>query len=439
MENKLRYIVKKHCLKNKINDFSVIEQKQNEIISKYNSNQINFKDKISYTLYTTNKKRKLAIVEDGSVEYFVITLLNKIVQNKIKPHFKSRNRVILELFDNLKLLYKFKDFTIVRFDFKNYFDSISSQYVFNKSLIHYNFTKNELDLLKLYVDSMPYCKAGIALSNILAEEMGRLFDEKIKLLMPATIFYNRYVDDGIIILNEIIDEDEIKSLLQKAINDVFYDKSIETNYKNKTKIDFNRKYQYITYNSIPTQFDFLGYKIVFEKNNTDIEIKLGMSDKKRKKYYNKAKHIIAKCYTDEKKLRLILKCLSRRCVYTTVSKNNDINKWISKGISYNYGDLLYFNKVDPTTKDFLSKLYINIFNDLKIPLPNYLKSSSSAIGYDLYENIQKNKAIIFDEKIGVSESVLKNWINIVNPIYNFKNKKYYELVKEFLIRCHIGY
>ena len=123
----------------------------------------------------------------------------------------------------------------------------------------------------------------------------------------------------------------------------------------------------------------------------------------------------------------------------TVSKNNDINKWISKGISYNYGDLLYFNKVDPTTKDFLSKLYINIFNDLKIPLPNYLKSSSSAIGYDLYENIQKNKAIIFDEKIGVSESVLKNWINIVNPIYNFKNKKYYELVKEFLIRCHIGY
>ena len=101
MENKLRYIVKKHCLKNKINDFSVIEQKQNEIISKYNSNQINFKDKISYTLYTTNKKRKLAIVEDGSVEYFVITLLNKIVQNKIKPHFKSRNRVILELFDNL--------------------------------------------------------------------------------------------------------------------------------------------------------------------------------------------------------------------------------------------------------------------------------------------------------------------------------------------------
>ena len=226
--------------------------------------------------------------------------------------------------------------------------------------------------------------------------------------------------------------------MKKAVDDVFFDKNIKTIYRNKTKIDFNKKYQYIIYNNIPTQFDFLGYKIIFCKSKNDIKIELGISDKKQVKYYNKAKHIILKNYKNEKKLRIILKCLSRRCVYT-VSKNNDVNKWISKGITYNYKELFYFGNVELSTKKFLSELYINIFKELSFKLPNFLKSSSSALGYNLYENIQKNKSIIFDEKIGVGIEDLRNWVKIVNPNYNVDNKKYFELVKEFLIKCNIGY
>ena len=438
MENKLKYVIKKYCLKNKIFDEEEILKLQNEMISKYNTKSFNFSDKISYKIYTTNKKRKLAIIEEGCVEYFIIKALNQIVKNKVKPSFKGRNKIILELFDNLKLIYKFKDFTIIRFDFKNYFDSISSEYVLKKSLIEYNFSKNELDLLKQYIMSMPYCKAGIPLSNIFAEEMGRLFDEKIKMITPNIVYYNRYVDDGILILNEVLDEQKIKNLLKKAVDDVFFDKNIKTIYRNKTKIYINKKYQYIIYNNIPTQFDFLGYKIIFCKSKNDIKIELGISDKKQVKYYNKAKHIILKNYKNEKKLRIILKCLSRRCVYT-VSKNNDVNKWISKGITYNYKELFYFGNVELSTKKFLSELYINIFKELSFKLPNFLKSSSSALGYNLYENIQKNKSIIFDEKIGVGIEDLRNWVKIVNPNYNVDNKKYFELVKEFLIKCNIGY
>ena len=179
MENRIKFMVKKYCFKNKIHDFDEINKMQNDILFKYNNNQYNFEDKISYKLYTSNKKRKLALIEDGSVECFVVKVLNKIVQNKIKPKFKSRNQIIIELFDNLKLLHNFKDFTIVRFDFKNYFDSISSEYVFNKSLVNYNFSKTEFDLLKQYIKSMPYCKAGMPLSNIFAEEMGVFLMKKL--------------------------------------------------------------------------------------------------------------------------------------------------------------------------------------------------------------------------------------------------------------------
>ena len=65
MENKLKYVIKKYCLKNKIFDEEEILKLQNEMISKYNTKSFNFSDKISYKIYTTNKKRKLAIIEEG--------------------------------------------------------------------------------------------------------------------------------------------------------------------------------------------------------------------------------------------------------------------------------------------------------------------------------------------------------------------------------------
>jgi len=439
MESKLKFIIRKYCYKNKIYDNKEIMQLQDQVISKYENGEFDFKNSISYKLYTTSaKKRKLAIVKDGTTEYFIFKALNQIIQNKIKPHYESRNKMMIELFDNLKLFHMFKDFTVVRFDFKNYFDSISSEYVLKKCMINYNFSKVEMSLLQKYVDAMPMCKPGLSLSNTFAEEMGRVFDEKIKTLIPNIVFYKRYVDDGILILNKVVAEKEIKNLLQLAIDDVFFDKSITSNNKNKTKIDFDKKFNYITRDKLPNQFDFLGYQIKMLFKGDRVNIELGISDKKQKKYYQKTKHIISKYYKEPQKLRLILKCLSRRCVYT-VSRNNDINKWISKGITHNYGDLFYFKNVDKSTASYLSALFIKIFKELNLDLPNYLKSKSSAIGYNLFENIKKNKAIIFDEKIGVSISDLKKWIKIVNPGYNTDNRRYFELVKEFLIKCHVGY
>ena len=192
------------------------------------------------------------------------------------------------MFDNLKLFYNFKDFTIIRFDFKNYFDSISSEYVFKKSLMKYNFSKDESDLLQQYIEAVPFCNAGLALSNIFAEEMGRIFDYKVKMLIPNIIFYKRYVDDGILILNKIIDEKRIKYLLQLALDEIFFDKSIISKYKNKTKIE-----NYMVYGGFEQaerkMFVFYPDKfnsIVVEKNLSNIVqiIRINLPDDLKGKY-----------------------------------------------------------------------------------------------------------------------------------------------------------
>lgn len=440
MKNELRQAIRKDCYKRKINDSEQIKCLQEQMISLMDNEKYNFCDAIEYNIFTQqNKKRKIASMPSESLENYLTKALSKIVNRKLKIEFANRNKILLDLFDCLKGLSKFKDYTIVRFDFKHYFDSLSTEYIYKKYLIEVDFTKEERIVLEKYISSIKHCRAGLPLSNTLAEIIGRDFDRVLQNSLKGIMFYARYVDDGILILNTVYSLDRIKDILNEVISIVFYDTSITVNTKNKALIDFNKKFACLTYVNGKQNFDYLGYKVILEyKRNDKLSICLGISDNKINKYRNKTKSIILKNYKDYEKLRIILKLLSRRVVYT-VSKNNDVKRWVTKGITYNYKDLFFFGEIDYQTEQFLKSLYTKSFTDLNIKVPDYLRNIESSRGYNLYYCLMTNKAFILDEIIGSKKDDLIRLVEKVNKNYSCRGKSYHELIKELLIDCAIGY
>ena len=121
-------------------------------------------------------------------------------------HFPDRSTIMQKLFDELPVLSKLQDFTIIRFDFKKYFYSISNEYVIKNVLFNYKFSREDMDYLYLFSGVNKYSCAGLSLSNTFAELLARSFDLEVKtaLFEYGINFYARYVDDGIIILDSYI-------------------------------------------------------------------------------------------------------------------------------------------------------------------------------------------------------------------------------------------
>ena len=361
------------------------------------------------------------------------------------------------------------EFTIIRFDFKNYFNSISSVYFYKKSLQSNLRNRFEKDLINKFVTDTKYAFAGLPTSNVIAEIIGKLFDEEVlkNFLEYGLIFYERYIDDMIIILNQYLSEDEFKDKLLKSIGEVFHDKSIESSPdcvpKCTTKMNM-QKFRYISKKDMITNkeynLDFLGYKFIFEKKENNIEIKYGITNEKMNKYKEKIKGIIALFkdksspdYNNMELLRHRILAFSCREVYLT--KKFKSNIWKVKGFISNYGELRYLldkkeasqkdkkekkELVEKDTEDFLKNIIRSSFEDSKVEIPYFLKNEGE--GYSLYYNMLKNKTLLFHSHIGYSYTSLCNLCEKIGiSITDSSNRKrsYDMLVRDYLIKTKVGY
>ena len=442
-----------------------IKVRLNEILKKYESSLIDFSKMSDLTLKQKkyigkSKRRHIKSFLPSSDEDILSICVKRIIDRNFKLRFPNRNRICKELFNVLPAILQMSDFTIYRFEFSNYFNSVNSKYVFEKFISSKLSKRDEIDLLSTYTSQTHFAYAGLRPSNSIAEVIALDFDKNIKKLLfsKGLIFYERFIDDGMIILNYHMPQDEIEAVLNKAITDTFYDNSVEIKCKGKNKVKINPlKSKYLSSKSLQTgqlqqpeesnTFDFLGYSFVltceYKKQRYNYSIVYGISKEKRLKYIDRIKKFFRICYcnknnTEEYQNVVLLEhrihCFVTRQVYVLRHLKSHI--WKAKGFISNYGELRYLafdaeKNLDSETTEFLEKGIQQAFDELNLNI----KSPSFLQKYNLLENLKKNKTLLFVPKIGYDKSSLEKLCSKVGV----SSKSYEGLVRKYLIKMKVGY
>ncbi len=406
-----------------------------EIVSigdKITRNSLDF----SSNTYRNYDGRLVTQFPELSPENVILLHLKHQLKRAFKVSFTNRNKIIDELFDKLRVVRSLQDFTIVKFDLKNYFYSISTEYVYAKYIQNSRLSRADKDYLDLICASNPYCVAGLPVFNYFVEMVSRDLDEAIRSRLSSygLIYYARYVDDGIVVLNKYIPKKQFRKILDQTIEDVFQN----TQSKNKVKIS-EKKFTVINrrHTTSDCSFDFLGYEFFIKSDFKTINI--GITQRKQSKYQEKINKLVKDNYKpghpfSEELVRHMIKAHSSRVVfYAPSAKHKGV--WVSKGIIANYNRLKDYNKhIDRRTTKFLKEIYIIAFRNAGFTPPYYLLNSR----YSLYANMMNNRAMIFNELIGTPQNVLLDELNKIGIVPR-PDKKYDYLVKDYLIAVKAGY
>lgn len=390
----------------------------------------------SSNIFREYDNRLVTQFDDLSVENIILLHLKHQLRKSFNVSFSNRNKVIEELFDKLRVSKSLKDLTLVKFDFKNYFYSVSTRYIYDNYIQNSNLSREDKDYIDSLCASNPYCVAGLPVFNYFIEMISSDFDKilRAKLAQYGLVYYERYVDDAVVILNKYIPKKEVREILDATILDIFKCKDT----LNKVRLNEN-KFVVINrrYLKKDCNFDFLGYEF-FLKNDLE-KIKVGITKRKRSKYQEKVNKLIKDNFKPGNKLseeivRHMIKAHSSRVVYFAPSAKHR-GVWVSKGIIANYNKLKdYPSDIDRETVKFLKNIYFVAFKKAGYSVPHYLNNPR----YNLYSNLLANKAMIFNELIGTSKDTLLKSISKTGlPTSPLKDYNY--LVKDYLIHIKIGY
>lgn len=418
-----------------------------------------FSNATSMILNQNGKKRLVKQYRNlYSSENVLCQCIKQILDRVFKVKYPNRNKISHTLFCTLPAIVQMSDFTIIKFDFKDYFNSISSIYVFEKYLRPKLSDRHEIDLIKNFVHSTKYAYAGFCTSNALAEIIAKHFDEAVHqaFFENGIIYYERYIDDCILILNEHMEESETDKILNLLLLNVFHDRNFSC-LRCKTKFN-SKKYRYISRRKAQISIccmDFLGYEFYLapkqHNNKTEVTIQYGISDEKRKKYNSRLDSLIS-CYTDPlspdyNKLELLrhrIAAFTSREVYLTRYFHSNI--WHVKGFISNYGELRYLldtNFIEPCTENYLKNAVDEAFSRAQIAKPYFLMGNDKLnCGYNLYSNMKSNKTLLLVEHIGYDYNslvALCRQIGIQSIDTNGRRRGYGTLVREYLIKVRVGY
>lgn len=105
----------------------------------------------------------------------------------------------------------------------------------------------------------------------------------------------------------------------------------------------------------------------------------------------------------------------------------------------NYNELrFHYKNIIEDTEKFLKNIYTDAFTRKGIALPYFLKSSLADSPYSLYNNLLKNKALLFEEKIGINKKTIIKMCSQIG--ISFKSEHNYDTyVREFLIKVKVGH
>ncbi|MFR1927334.1 MAG: hypothetical protein ACLS2V_15180 [Clostridium paraputrificum] len=418
-----------------------------EVNRSYRNKKYDFSKYLNITLNQDSKKRKVKLYPEFSCEEVLCIYLKRLLDRKIHVRYPNRNKFIHSLFDILNAVKDMNDYTIIKFDFKDFFNSVSSLYVYKKFIESVSLERYQKDLIYDFVNETKYTYAGFNTSNILCEIAAIHFDEKLKLSLNnyGLIFYRRYIDDGILIFNRYISCSECVQIIDNTIKSVFYDSMITCDIKCKTKLN-KAKTRYISKRELqtiqgPKEFDFLGYLFELSFINGKTEFKYGITQKKIDKYSRKIDEILEEYNKgfnkDIELLRHQIKAFTSRTVYRITKYKTDI--WKTKGFISNYCELRYhLDKLVPNTEKFLKNAVTDSFFRKNIPIPYFLKGNQDESIYNLYNNLKYNRTLLFIELIGIRMCTIQKMCEQVG-IMSRGNKNYDGLVRDYLIKVRVGH
>lgn len=391
-----------------------------------------------FSAYSTNiftqgkKKRKIYSYEKLTVENVICHYLKKEIDRIFGIRYASRGKIINLLFNTLPVIKNLNDFVIVRADFKSFFDSVLTKHVYEQYIKTSLLARKDKEILEDYINEFKYCYAGLCLSNGMAEIICRDFDKRLKARLEkyGVFYYERYVDDMLVMFNSYIARDTFLTIVKEVICEVFGRCPVKLNMEQD-------KFTYISKRGLASfqKFNFLGYEFGIKFGNNKYKFSYGITDKKRKKYIN----IIERAFVEYKKngnlelFRQRLKLHSARVVIGRGLGGNTY-EWLTKGVVANYNELrFHMTALDGQTEDFLKNTYKNLLAKYAITCPYFLKNAETESSiYNMYSTMERNRSILFEKNIGVSKQDLLRWIRKIDAGYSEANKGYYRIVIEYL-------
>jgi len=423
------------------------------VVDDLKNNSFNFTNAIPQTITKHGDVRYTKKFDDLlSTESVLCQYIRHTLDKTLKVTYPNRNKMVNELFNTINAILTMSDFTIFRFDFKDYFNTVSAEYVFERHVKDKMSSRYELDLVRNYVTATKFAYAGLGASNVLAEIIANDFDEVVQtgLSDRGVLFYARYIDDGIIIFNEHVEEVECKRIVQDALVKVYRDKTIKTSIKCKTR--FNQsKFAHISKRTLPmgeVPFAYLGYEFFISKNGETAKVEYGITKKKQEKYSRKLDALILDYINSPQKaddvelLRHQIAAFTSRTVYQGTKYKRKI--WKVKGFIANYSELRFLLEsglIKSNTRSFLKHAVAKSFRKAGLSLPYFLEGRQKC-AYNLYDNMKNKRTILLVQNIGYDESGLISLcakIGISSFDRNGKKRGYGNMVREYLILTKVGY
>lgn len=363
--------------------------------------------------------RKLEKQEVITLKYYQY-LLNSTMTVK----FPQRSLIINELLNIIPYINKYNSFTIYKFDFEKFFYNVEQKKAIETLKKNNYLIENELDFLFTYLTKDESLYPGIGLNNTLIEILGREFDTKIRkdLRKLGLIYYSRYVDDCLIILDERISIKELNQILFDNIEEVF-GKKLRLNVS-KTKVFYKADLE------TSLKLEYLGY--CFNINNGNF--KIGIAHSKITRIISKLERVIKDYQTDGNEE---IMCLKLEILFTRIVHFQK-GDWKVYGISNTYKEIKRFMygdsskyDIDEDTLSLFDESIRRIFDINRIPMPirldNQIKNKKFLMNY------KSNKTLLLNKQIGLSYKNLKKKVEILEG--NKKNLShigYEELVVKLM-------
>ena len=418
-----------------------------EMRTAYEEGKVDFSKYTKVRLRQGRKKRDVKMYETFTYEEFLSIYLHNQLKYRFRVEFPNRNTYIRSLINTVYALKDMSDYTIYKFDFADFFNSVSSVYVYQKFIRGQGLERDQEDLLEKYVRETRYAYTGLCTSNIFCEIAAQHFDDLLNQSCSGKglIYYRRYIDDGVLIFNRYLSKEDCQELVNRAIKKTFHD-SVEAQPRCKTALK-KEKIKYIARRDLigtsPTAaFDFLGYEFSLAAKGKATDVAYGITDEKKEKYRKRVRRFMKHCAADSSEgmvlLRHQLRAFTHRTVYQVERNKKTI--WINKGFLANYHELgNHLDQLSDSTRDFLKNVLTEEADAILKSRPYFLRDSDNPENiYSLYHNLKRNRTQVFVERIGIDYKKLRSMCQEIG-IDPDSCKGYDSLLKAYLNRVGVGY